>query len=192
VQLREKASQLTTSRLHWMIALIASAALLLPAELAKHHTAARTLGARVIGVIIFWLLVAAVLRAIIYAVSPAWRGDARWPSPTARAQAWTVRYALAALIAAWAFAVALAAVLSSLGINVPHGVGTLIIEATFLATLLPLYQSGRLRPVDLGLRRVPGARSVGLAVLGFVAYVLFSGVWSTVVHPPFAGNRSAV
>jgi hypothetical protein len=44
VQLREKASQLTTSRLHWMIALIASAALFLPAELEKHHTAARTLG----------------------------------------------------------------------------------------------------------------------------------------------------
>jgi uncharacterized protein len=62
--------------------------------------------------------------------------------------------------------------------------GSLIIDVAFLATLVPLYRSGALRPVDLGLRRVPPARSVGFAFLGLLAYGWSSALWHSLVHPP--------
>lgn len=108
---------------------------------------------------------------------------ASWPAPTARARAWSVRYAIAALAAAMAVALAIAYALRGLGVGVPHGIGALIVDALLLATLVPLYRSGALRPVDLGLRRVP-ARSVGLAILGLVAYGLSSATWASWAHPP--------
>jgi membrane protease YdiL (CAAX protease family) len=111
-------------------------------------------------------------------------GVASWPTPTSRAQAWSVRYAITALVTAMATALAIAYVLRGLGIEVPHGIGVLIVDGLFLATLLPLYRSGALRAVDLGLRRVPAARSVGLAILGLVAYGLSSVAWASWVHPP--------
>ena len=70
------------------------------------------------------------------------------------------------------------------GVQVPKGIGTLILEITFLATLAPLYVSGRLRPIDLGFRRAPAAFSVGLAALALFAYGLFSALWIAAVHPP--------
>jgi membrane protease YdiL (CAAX protease family) len=70
------------------------------------------------------------------------------------------------------------------GVRIPIGLGVLIRDAIFLATLAPLYRSGSLRTVDLGLRRVPGARSVGLVLLGLLAYGWFSVLWTSAVHPP--------
>jgi hypothetical protein len=66
----------------------------------------------------------------------------------------------------------------------PHGVAGLLVEAALLATLVPLYRSGALRPVDLGLRPVPPARSVGYAVLGLFVYGWASVLWTHWVHPP--------
>lgn len=71
-----------------------------------------------------------------------------------------------------------------IGIDVPRGVSGLFVEIALLCTLVPLYRSGRLRPVDLGLRRVPPARSVGYAALGLFAYGWSSRLWSSAVHPP--------
>lgn len=70
------------------------------------------------------------------------------------------------------------------GVHIRHGPGVLILEAVFLATLVPLYRSGSLRAVDLGLRRVPGARSVALALLGLLTYGLASALWTSFVHAP--------
>src|SRR4029077_20749225 len=149
--------------------------LTLPVELARHHYAASTPGARIVGGLLIWLIVAAIVRAGIFAIAPSrHRGQPASPPATSRAQGWTLRYALAALIAAEVFLVAIGSLLWSVGARIPHGVGALISEATFLAVLVPLYRSGRLRAVDLGFRRAPGARSVGLVVLGFIAYGVFS------------------
>ncbi|MHB8233370.1 MAG: CPBP family intramembrane glutamic endopeptidase [Solirubrobacteraceae bacterium] len=97
--------------------------------------------------------------------------------------------------AAWA----IVGVLRLLGADVPHGVGGLIVELALLCPLVPLYRSGALRAVDLGLRRVPAARSVGFALLGLYAYGWSSRLWSSAVHPPpihspFAGiaNQSTL
>jgi membrane protease YdiL (CAAX protease family) len=95
-----------------------------------------------------------------------------------------VRYAIVALVLADAAAGLLAFALRSSGIDVPHGASGLIVEAAFLATLIPLYRSGSLQPVDLGLRSVPPARSVGYAVLGLFAYGWSSALWTHWVHPP--------
>lgn len=74
--------------------------------------------------------------------------------------------------------------LDEIGVGTPYGLWIVIVEASFLATLVPLYRSGSLRPADLGLRRVPPARSVGYAVLGLFAYGWSSALWHSLVHPP--------
>jgi membrane protease YdiL (CAAX protease family) len=112
------------------------------------------------------------------------RSAGRWPGPTARAQRWTVRYALASLVVALVTAGGLAVALAGVGVTLPRGPGVLVIDAMFLATLVPLYRSGSLRPIDLGLRPVPGARSVGLVLLGLIIYGWSSALWSSWVHPP--------
>jgi membrane protease YdiL (CAAX protease family) len=108
----------------------------------------------------------------------------RWLAPTERSQQWSARYALAALVIVTAGVHALGFVLDELGISAPYGVGILIVEGSFLATLVPLYRSGSLDPADLGLRAVPPARSVGYAVLGLFAYGWSSALWHSLVHPP--------
>jgi membrane protease YdiL (CAAX protease family) len=109
---------------------------------------------------------------------------APWPRPTMRSQHWTVRYALVAYVTLCVSAVAVALVLGFAGVSAPVGVGVLIVEAIMLSTLFPLYRSGSLRAIDLGLRRVPGARSVGLVLLGLFVYVLLSVLWMSLVHLP--------
>ena len=99
-----------------------------------------------------------------------------------RSQHWTVRYALLAYVTLWVLAVAVALVLGFAGVSAPFGVGALIVEAIMLATLFPLYRYRSLRAIDLGLRRVPGARSVGLVLLGLFACVHLSVLWVSLVH----------
>ncbi len=111
---------------------------------------------------------------------------APWPCPTTRSRQWTVRYALTAYVVWWLLVGAVALGLWIFGVRIPGGLDALIAEAAFLATLVPLYRLGSLQAVDLGLRRVPGARSVGLVLLGLFAYGCFSLLWSSVVHPPVA------
>ena len=101
-----------------------------------------------------------------------------------RSQHWTVRYALVAYVTLWVLAVAVALVLGFAGVSAPFGVGAFIVEAIMLSTLFPLYRSGSLRAIDLGLRGVPGARSVGLVLLGLFVYVLLSVLWTSLVHLP--------
>jgi hypothetical protein len=101
-----------------------------------------------------------------------------------RSQHWTVRYALVAYVTLWVLAVAVALVLGFADVSAPVGVGVLIGEAIMLSTLVPLYRSSSLRPIDLGLRRVPGARSVGLVLLGLFVYVHLSVLWTSLVHLP--------
>jgi uncharacterized protein len=130
-----------------------------------------------------------------------WWGPAvaSWPRPTARARRWSARYALVALVLATVVAGAVAFALKVAGVDVPLGVSALILDGAFLATMVPLYRAGALRAVDLGLRRAPAARSVGLALLALISYGLSSSVWHSLAHPPpvhsnFVGiaNRSTV
>ena len=95
-----------------------------------------------------------------------------------------MRYALVALVAAWVASGLVVLLLWLVGVHVPSSVAPLIIEVTFLASLVPLYRSGCLRPVDLGLRRVPAVRSLAYAVLGLLAYGGFALLWTAWVHPP--------
>jgi uncharacterized protein len=97
---------------------------------------------------------------------------------------WSVRYALAALVAATASAVLIVALLSLMGLPVPGKGATLILEAAFLASLIPLYRSGRLRGAALGLRRAPGARSVCLVVLALLSYAVVSELWNSLIQSP--------
>jgi membrane protease YdiL (CAAX protease family) len=96
---------------------------------------------------------------------------------------WTVRYALTALIGATVVSSAVALLLGALGVH-PGPAGTLVEDAVLIASLGPLACSRVLRPIDLGLRPVSGARSVGLVVLAWFAYVLGSRIWVSAVHPP--------
>jgi membrane protease YdiL (CAAX protease family) len=70
------------------------------------------------------------------------------------------------------------------GFHIPRGVGLLVVDSVFLATLIPLFRAGALRPVDVGLRRVPGARSVGLVALSLLVYSWGSGLWGALLHLP--------
>jgi len=106
-----------------------------------------------------------------------------WPRPTARSRQWTVRYALLAYVAAFVGAVALAAVALLVGLPIPRADGTLVVDVAMLACLVPLIRRGSLGVRDLGLRRVPGARSVGLVVLAFLAVGVCDSLWTTTVHP---------
>jgi membrane protease YdiL (CAAX protease family) len=92
--------------------------------------------------------------------------SADWPSPTPRSREWTVRYALIAYI------FAMFVVLAPWGGSFPRGVATLVADGVLLIALLPLYRLRSVTLGDLGVRRAPGARSVGFAVLAFVAIVL--------------------
>jgi uncharacterized protein len=119
----------------------------------------------------------------------------RWAIPTVRSRQWTPHYALLALVVAVASGWGIAIAVGFAGVTIPRGVSVLVIDALFLLTLVPLYRAGALRPVDLGLRRVPGARSVGLAFLALLAYGWCSRLWIVAVHPPpvhsnFAGIAS--
>jgi uncharacterized protein len=105
-----------------------------------------------------------------------------WPKPTAQSRQWTVRYALAAYVAALVLSLVLGILVVIAGGRLRLSDGALLFELSFISTLLPLWRRGRLSAKDLGLRLVPGARSTGLVLLGLIAYFLFSGVWSSGLH----------
>ena len=118
---------------------------------------------------------------------------APWPRPTAGAQQLRPRYAVLALIAGLVLSALPALVLSLIGVHIPRVVTPLILEIALLATLVPLYHSESLKAADLGLRRVPGARSVGYALLGVLAYGFFSLLWRALVHPEHVrGNFAGI
>lgn len=169
--------KLSRNGLHWAIALTISAAFLLPGVM--HRGVGRPTA-----LLFVWLIGGAIVRLIILGVARLTRGKVRWARPTAHSKGWSVRYAVIALVGAWALAVGLAYALHLIIGRIPHGIGALVVDLTFLAVLVPPYWRGRLRLVDLGLRRVPGARSAGLVVLGLLAYGLSSSVWVAAVHPP--------
>jgi membrane protease YdiL (CAAX protease family) len=101
-----------------------------------------------------------------------------WPTPTAESRSWTVRYALGAYVATFAYAAVLGLLLIDvLGLHVQIGVGGLLVDAGLVASLLPLARRGRLSPADLGLRPTLGARSVALVVLALCAYAAVGGLW---------------
>jgi membrane protease YdiL (CAAX protease family) len=106
-----------------------------------------------------------------------------WSEPTARSRRWTVRYALAAYAALWVLLIATGVLLHVLGVRVPRGARGLITETLMLVTMIPLYRRGAVRPVDVGFRRVPGARSVGLVLLALIAVGWSSSLWGALFHP---------
>lgn len=109
---------------------------------------------------------------------------ASWPEPTAQSRRWSVRYALIAYAITFAGVIMLAAVLYfGLGVQLHIGVGGLVVDTILLGSLVPLKLKRRLTGTDLGLRAAPAARSVGLVILAFVAYVLIAGLWLAMVHP---------
>ena len=108
---------------------------------------------------------------------------APWPKPTAQSRRWTVRYALAAYVAFWAMALVVGGLLSLAGVRyLGVGLGVLLVEALFLATLIPLRRRGAVGAADLGLRLVPGARATGLAFLALLAYGWSSAIWTRALH----------
>ena len=70
--------------------------------------------------------------------------------------------------------------------------GALWFDGAWLASLIPLRRAGLLRAGDLGLRKAPAARAVGLALLLVAASVLFDGLWRAALargptSNPFSG-----
>lgn len=120
------------------------------------------------------------------------RVPAPWPAPTARSRQWSARYALLAYVCTFAGAIGLAAVFYfGLGVKVPVGASVLTVDAILLSALLPLKRRGGLSREDLGLRTAPAARSFGLVVLGFLAYMILGALWIAIVRPHGAAGRLA-
>lgn len=114
-----------------------------------------------------------------------------WPAPTARSREWSVRYALIAYAVTFVGVNAIAAALYfGLGVRLRVGSSVLLVDGVLLCALWPLSRRGLTRQ-DLGLRAVPGARSVGLVVLALIAYLLVGGLWLIVVHPRAPANTLA-
>jgi membrane protease YdiL (CAAX protease family) len=109
-------------------------------------------------------------------------------TPTARAESWSIGYALIAYALSW---LVIGAV--SLGLWIPvHGLGALSIDAAWLATLIPLYRSGRLGWRDLGFRGISPLRATGLVAGTLILYGWVTAYWEDAVsvrhiRNPFAG-----
>jgi len=90
----------------------------------------------------------------------------------------------------WGILLAIGLVFWLLGIrHIGIGLGVLLTEAVFLATLIPLWRRGALGAKDLGLRVVPGARATALAILGLFAYGWVNVFWRRALHPaPVSSN----
>lgn len=125
---------------------------------------------------------------------------ASWPRPTAAAQSWTIKYGLIAYVLSWVVPFALIITLgAAFKVNLEGWRSTLLLDAAELAALIPLWRSGLLAPKDLGLRRVPGARSVAYVLLAVVAVGMFDRFWRSLLGGPsragvFAGisHESAI
>ena len=106
----------------------------------------------------------------------------RWPSPTSQSRQWSPSYALVALATGWGMSAVLVLALRVVGIPIPASIAPLAFEVVLMASLFPLYRNGALRPVDLGLRRAPGPRSVMYATTALIAYVVGARMWAAFVH----------
>lgn len=93
----------------------------------------------------------------------------------------------------WAILLALGLPLRLLGVHFGVGLGALLAEAVFLATLIPLWRRGAVGVRDLGLRLVPGARATALALLALIAYGWISVFWRRALHPaPISSNFAGI
>lgn len=113
------------------------------------------------------------------------RNGVSWPEPTPRSERWSLRYALAAYVITFVVANGVGAILY-FGFDVRHlgtGVGVLIVDAVLLGALVPLKRRRGLTLPDLGLRSAPAPRSLGPAVLAFIAYLVIIECWIAVTHP---------
>lgn len=118
------------------------------------------------------------------------RSLAPWPMPTERSREWTVRYALVAYLVAWSAATLLILVLELGDWKLHVGVRVLIFDAMLLAALIPLRRSGGLALSDLGVRRAPAVRSVGLSLFALVIVGIFNLCWSKVVPHHFRASAA--
>jgi hypothetical protein len=99
-----------------------------------------------------WLIYAAIIRLGIVLVDRAPPGTTQRPWPTRRSRAWTVRYAVLALVMVIALSLCIGAVKSLVDWKWPEATkGVLVLDLLFLLTLIPLYRSGRLGLADLGI-----------------------------------------
>jgi membrane protease YdiL (CAAX protease family) len=92
---------------------------------------------------------------------------------------WTVGYALVAYCASWVAVLCITLVAWLVGVRHWGVAGALWFDVAWLVSLVPLYRADVLRSVDLGLRRAPAGRSVGLALLAFVTLDVFDEVWGS-------------
>jgi membrane protease YdiL (CAAX protease family) len=176
----------------WFTAFAMAASLTLLIDLGRRHYAAHTLGGRILGAVFGGLVLALVLRGLIYVFVPGWReGHDRQHSPSQAApggliatRPWGAGYAFAALIAVF---VALSAIGFALQaahvVTLPLGVGTLIVEGLFLVALVPLRRRCGIHASDIGLRSTSGPRGVGLVVAGAVAVAVLTGIYVAAVRP---------
>jgi membrane protease YdiL (CAAX protease family) len=92
----------------------------------------------------------------------------------------------------WVAFIAIGLALVAFGLQPGFGAGALITETVLLCLLLPLWRRGALRSVkDLGLRPVPGARSVLLVFLGLLAYGWISELWLRTLRAAPTGSNFA-
>ncbi len=92
---------------------------------------------------------------------------------------WTVRYALTAYVAVAAAAVAEGLLVKSLESRGAFrlGIGGVLLDATMLACLIPLYGRRAFRARDLGLRGAAPAKSVGWVVLALIVIAIVNALW---------------
>lgn len=103
-----------------------------------------------------------------------------------------MRYALTAYVAMWGILIAFGLAFWLLGIrHIGIGLGVLLTETVFLATLIPLWRRGALGARDLGLRFVPGARATALALLGLFAYGWCNVLVRRALHPTSISSNFA-
>jgi CAAX protease family protein len=100
----------------------------------------------------------------------------RPPPPASRASEWTVRYALSAYVVVLVIGVVLVSAFTDGELRL--GLGVILVDATMLATLVPLRRRGALTARDLGLRRTSPARSVGLVAVSLFAVGAIEAIWS--------------
>lgn len=163
----------------WPLAFTISFGFVLGAELHVRHNP--KLG----GAIVAWLIYGVIARLLILIVDRAPGGRTRRPEPTGTSRTWTIRYAALSLLAVVALGFGVNALRSLAGLRWPEaGKGVLFVDVLFLLVLVPLLRAGRLRPVDLGLRRTPRKPAVGLVLLGVAAVSVFDSVWRAIVSLP--------
>jgi membrane protease YdiL (CAAX protease family) len=176
----------------WFTAVAIAALLTLLSELGRRHYAAHTLGGRILGAVFGGAVLALVLRALIYVVVPAWRE--RRPARRSRSRnpergltakrPWGPGYAFGALVAVWVMLAAIGFALQATDVvNLPLGVGALIVEGLFLIALVPLRRRYGVHRADIGLRLSSGPRAVGLVIVALIATAVLSGIYLAAVHP---------